>query len=261
MLSYQHIYHAGNLADLHKHALLAWVLARMAEKPKPFSYLETHAGRGVYDLDDEHAHRTGEARAGILRAEAEGWLPEGHPLLRAIAATRSRFGDSAYPGSPAIAAALLPRDCPMDVAELHPQEYAALYDAMPARMRCHHRDGFEMANALCPPTPRRGLLLIDPSYELKRDYERLPGLIARIARKWNVGVILLWYPILTVPRHAPMLAELVADHPGLLVSELRFPPAREGHGMIGSGLAVVNPPWGLAEEAARIEALIAARAG
>lgn len=260
MLGYQHIYHAGNLADLHKHALLAWVLARMAEKPKTLSYLETHAGRGVYDLDDEHAHRTGEARAGILRAEAEGWLPADHPLARAIALTRARFGESAYPGSPAIAAALLPRDCPMDLAELHPQEYAALEAALSPRARTHFRDGFEMANALCPPTPRRGLLLIDPSYEVKRDYERLPGLIARIARKWNVGVILLWYPILTVPRHAPMLAELVADHAGLLISEVRFPPAREGHGMIGSGMAVVNPPWGLAEEAARIETLIAVRA-
>ncbi len=260
MLSYQHIYHAGNLADLHKHALLAWMLARMAEKPKPFRYMETHAGRGVYDLHDEHARRTGEARAGILRAEAEGWLPPDHPLPRAIASVRSRFGDTAYPGSPAIAVALLPRDCPMDLAELHPQECAALRAVMPSRVRVHQRDGFEMANALCPPMPRRGMLLIDPSYEVKDDYDRLPGLIGRIAHKWNVGVIALWYPILTVPRHAPMLAGMAGAHPGLLVSEVRFAPAREGHGMIGSGMAVINPPWGLAEEAARIEALFAARA-
>lgn len=261
MLSYQHIYHAGNLADLHKHALLAWVLMRMAQKPKPLTYIETHAGRGVYDLEDPHAHRTGEARAGILRAEAEGWLPPDHPLILAIARIRDRYGASTYPGSPAIAAMRLPRDCPMHLAELHPQEHAALAAALAPRAHVQQRDGFEMAHALCPPTPRRGVLLIDPSYEVKQDYTRLPGLIARITRKWNVGVIMLWYPILTSGRHQAMVAALHDEHPGLLVSEVGFAPARDGHAMIGSGLAVINPPWGLADEAARIEAIFAARAG
>lgn len=114
-----------------------------------------------------------------------------------------------------------------------------------------------MANALCPPTPRRGLLLIDPSYEVKADYELVPRHIAKLARKWNVGVIALWYPVLTDNRHAPMVRQLQAEHPQALLSEVRFPPARPGHGMVGSGMFVVHPPYGLEDEARRLRRLYA----
>ena len=123
--------------------------------------------------------------------------------------------------------------------------------------RLRHDDGFVAANALIPPTPRRGMLLIDPSYEVKADYDRLPGWIARMAAKWNVGVIALWYPILADGRHAPMAAALAAGHDGALRSEVAFPPARPGHGMIGSGMFVINPPYGLSDEAARLSRLYA----
>src|SRR5690606_10609564 len=109
-----------------------------------------------------------------------------------------------------------------------------------------------------PPTPRRGMLLIDPSYEIKADYDRIPGWIARMARKWNVGVIALWYPILPDARHRPMAESLTAAHPDALRSEVRFAPARPGHGMVGSGMFVINPPYGLEDEAARLAALFAA---
>ena len=114
-----------------------------------------------------------------------------------------------------------------------------------------------MANALIPPTPRRGMLLVDPSYEVKADYDRIPGWIARMARKWNVGVIALWYPILADERHRAMAGALRADHPQALLSEVRFPPARARHGMIGSGMFVINPPYGLDAEAERLAALYA----
>lgn len=261
MLSYQHAYHAGNLADVHKHALLAVALARLADKPKPLSYLETHAGRGLYDLRAPEALRTGEAAAGIERVLARGWFPQGHPLAAALHRITDAHGPHSYPGSPLIAAHLLRPGDSLHLAELHPAEFEALRSVItrsPApRPDLRQEDGFTFANALLPPTPRRGMLLVDPSYEIKADYDRLPGWIARMARKWNVGVIALWYPLLADNRHGAMVTALAADHPGALLSEVRFAPARPGHGMTGSGMFVINPPWGLADEAARLGRLYA----
>jgi len=254
MLSYQHAYHAGNLADLHKHALLACALDYLTRKDKPLSYLETHAGRGLYFLDGAEAVKTGEARAGIRRAEAEGWLPADHPLLAALAQVRRGYGPQAYPGSPLIAAHFLRRGDSAHLAELHPAEHEAL-SHVAGFATLHRQDGFQMAQAVCPPTPRRGLILIDPSYEVKADYTAIPRQIGLIARKWNVGVIALWYPILTDNRHAPMLDALAAAHPQALRSEVAFAPARPGHSMAGSGMWVLNAPFGLDGQAARIEAI------
>ncbi len=260
MLSYQHSYHAGNAADLHKHALLAVALERLASKDKPLTYVETHAGRGLYDLHAPEALRTGEAGAGIVRALDRGWLPHGHPLLGALDAVRTRHGAAAYPGSPLIAAHFLRPGDVAHLAELHPREHAALA-GVAGFAHLHRQDGFEMANALLPPTPRRGMLLIDPSYEVKADYDRIPAIIGKLARKWNVGVIALWYPILADDRQAAMVRALAGAHPQALSSEVRFPPAKAGHGMVGSGMFVINPPYGLAEEAARLGAIFAADQG
>lgn len=254
MLSYQHAFHAGNLADLHKHALLAWMLDYLTAKPKPLSYLETHSGRGLYDLSGPEAEKTGEARVGIGRALDEDWLSADHPLARALAPIRARHGDSAYPGSPLIARHFLRPGDNAHLAELHPTEHESL-SRVAGFAHLHRQDGFAMAQALCPPTPRRGLLLIDPSYEIKTDYDLVPRQIALLHRKWNVGVIALWYPVLTDNRQAAMVGTLLRDHPEALLSEVRFAPARPGHGMVGSGMFVLNPPYGLADEARRIEAL------
>lgn len=254
MLSYQHAFHAGNLADLHKHALLAWTLDYLTAKPKPLSYLETHAGRGLYDLSGAEAAKTGEAQAGITRALAENWLAADHPLRRALDSVRARHGAMAYPGSPLIAGHFLRPGDTAHLAELHPAEHQALAQVA-GFAHLHRQDGFQMAQAICPPTPRRGLLLIDSSYEIKADYDRIPDQIAKLTRKWNVGVIALWFPVLTDHRHVAMVAALTRDHPQALLSQMRFPPARPGHGMVGSGMFVINPPYGLAEEAQRIKAL------
>ena len=254
MLSYQHGYHAGNLADVHKHSLLAWMLDYMTAKDKPLSYLETHAGRGLYDLTDDAATKTGEAAKGI--AIAADWFAPDHPYTRALARIRAKHGPHAYPGSPLVAAELLR---PMDnihLSELHPQEFAALQTNMaPYGAIYRQRDGWEMAMSLCPPDPRRGLLLIDPSYEVKSDYQTIPDTMAKIHRKWGVGVLVLWYPILTDAPHAPMIRALKAAIPDGIVHEVRFPPAREGHRMVGSGLFVVNAPYGFTEEGARLSVL------
>ncbi|MTH64923.1 23S rRNA (adenine(2030)-N(6))-methyltransferase RlmJ [Paracoccus shanxieyensis] len=256
MLSYQHAYHAGNLADFHKHALLAWMLDYLTQKPKALSYLETHAGRGLYDLSGPEAAKTGEARAGIQRALQQDWLPPDHPLLQALDQIQHMHGPDAYPGSPLIARYFLRPEDNAHLAELHPTEHEALAQ-VGGFAHLHRQDGFAMAQAVCPPTPRRGLLLIDPSYEVKADYDAIPRQIAQIARKWNVGVIALWYPLLTDARHVPMLEALRQAHPQALLSEVGFPPARPGHGMIGSGMFVLNPPYGLEEESRRIEKLFA----
>lgn len=260
MLSYQHIYHAGNLADVHKHSMLAWALDYMTAKDKPLSYLETHAGRGLYDLTDAAALKTGEAAQGIARADA--WFSADHPYTRVLGRIRDKHGSDAYPGSPVIAAeSLRPMDS-ITLAELHPQEYAALKQNMsPYGGVFKQMDGWEMALSMCPPEPRRGFLLIDPSFEVKSDYQTIPRTISQIHRKWGVGVIMLWYPILTGAPHEPMIGALQSALPEAVTHEVSFPPARDGHRMVGSGLFVVNPPYGFQQEAAQISALFSSRAG
>ncbi|WP_296425130.1 23S rRNA (adenine(2030)-N(6))-methyltransferase RlmJ [Yoonia sp.] len=254
MLSYQHGYHAGNLADVHKHSLLSWALDYMVRKDKPLSYLETHAGRGLYDLTDEAAVKTGEAAKGI--AIVRDWFAADHPYAKVLARIRAAHGPNAYPGSPLVAAELLR---PMDnihLAELHPQEFAALKGNMaPYGGIYRQRDGWEMALSVCPPDPRRGLLLIDPSFEVKTDYETIPKTLGDIHRKWGVGVLMLWYPILTDAPHKPMIAALRGAIPDAITHEVSFAPARPGHRMVGSGLFVVNAPYGFAQEAAKLSRL------
>ena len=257
MLSYQHHFHAGNLADVHKHALLAWTLYYLTQKDKPLTYIETHAGRGLYDLGSDEALKTGEAEAGITIAES--WFPKDHPYRQRLAEVRSSYGPMAYPGSPLIAALTLREIDTIHLAELHPQEIQYLRAAMVAwDAHIYPRDGFELALALTPPTPRRGMMLIDPSYEVKDDYDAIPRHITNVARKWNVGIIALWYPLLTGGAHGPMLRDLQTQFPDALRSEVRFAAAREGHRMEGSGMFIVNPPFGLQAEALRIEALFRA---
>ncbi|MBQ2260241.1 MAG: 23S rRNA (adenine(2030)-N(6))-methyltransferase RlmJ [Loktanella sp.] len=258
MLSYQHAYHAGNLADVHKHSLLAWMLAYLTQKDKALSYLETHAGRGLYDLTDDAAIKTGEAAKGI--AIAADWFAPDHPYAQVLARISAKYGRNAYPGSPIVAAESLRPIDSIQLSELHPQEYQALATHMaPYGGVFRQRDGFEMALSVCPPDPRRGLMLVDPSFEVKADYDTIPPLLAKVHRKWGVGILVLWYPLLTDGPHLPMVRALQDAFPDGLRHEVSFPPARPGHRMIGSGLFVVNPPYGLELEAAALSALFDAR--
>jgi len=245
------MYHAGNLADVHKHAMLAWSLDYMTRKDKPISFLETHAGRGLYHLDDAAAQKTGEAAKGI--AVAADWFGPDHPYSGVLDRVRAKYGASAYPGSPLVAAECLR---PMDnihLAELHPQEVAALRKAMSdygAIVR--PADGFATTLSICPPEPRRGLLLIDPSYEVKADYQNIPKFITQLHRKWNVGTIMLWYPILTDNVHLSMTKAIRSAIPTTEIHEVRFPPVRQGHRMVGSGLCVINSPYGFSDAATKL---------
>lgn len=257
MLSYQHIYHAGNLADVQKHMWLSHILSYLTEKDKPLSYIETHAGRGLYDLGSAEAEKTGEAAQGIAAVEKR--IRPDHPYRQRLAETRARWGDAAYPGSPLIAALTLRDSDTLHLCELHPQEHHGLYLATADfTANLYQKDGFQQALSITPPMPRRGVLLCDPSYEIKEDYTTIPGHFAAIARKWNVGILMLWYPILTSGAHVPMLETMEQNHPEALRHEVRFPPVRDGHRMIGSGMFIINPPYGSDRAAAEISRLFRA---
>ncbi|MBI1385035.1 MAG: 23S rRNA (adenine(2030)-N(6))-methyltransferase RlmJ [Rhizobiales bacterium] len=253
MLSYQHAYHAGAPADVHKHLVLLLVLARLTVKARPITYMETHAGRGLYDLASPEARKTGEANAGIARLRRER-PPFAAPLL-AMAGN----GES-YPGSPLIAARSLRPDDRLHLMELHPREHAALAALMrgDARVAVHRRDGYEGVLAISPPRPNRGLVLIDPSYEIKSEYANLPAFLARLARRWLEAVLVVWYPMLAAGLHEPMTAAIVSDALDRTGTapwqhELRLAPPRDGHrGLLGSGMLVISPPWGFAESTAPV---------
>jgi len=232
MLSYQHGYHAGGPADLHKHRALAGVLSLLTQKARPLTYMETHAGRGLYDLTSAQATKTGEWRAGIGQAARDD-----HPYWTALDRVRAHFGEDAYPGSPLIAQALLREGDRCILMELHPAEYAALAEAIDAEV--HKRDGFEGVLALSPPKPRRGLVLIDPSYEVKTEYAATAEFVRALMPKWPEAVVMVWYPILPDRRHAAMVEAL-----GGLTHEVRFAP-HKGRGMEGSGVVILNAPHGV----------------
>jgi 23S rRNA (adenine2030-N6)-methyltransferase len=250
MLSYQHGYHAGGPADAHKHSVLAALLSLLRVKPRPISYLESHAGRGYYDLSDAMAAKTGEAARGL------GLLrPFDHPYWTAIEAARAALGPAAYPGSPGVAQALLRTGDRITLMELHPAEHAALGRAMAGRggpaVAIHRRDGLEGLRALTPPDPLRGLALIDPSYELKSEYDEVAMAALEVWSRWPQGVLVIWYPLLNDPRHESLTGpvEAVARSAGpdaLLRDEVTF-AERPARGMVGSGLLILNPPYGARE--------------
>jgi 23S rRNA (adenine2030-N6)-methyltransferase len=247
MLSYQHGYHAGCLADVHKHAALAALCLRLREKPKPLSYLESHAGRGVYDLASAEAEKTGEAKAGILRLMAEGAIPADQPLAKAIRMTEREFGKGFYPGSPMIAAQLLGPGDVLHLMEMHPREHEALKRTMKEHnAHIHRRDGYEGVLAISPPMPRRGLVLVDPSYEISNEYLRVADFVVALHRKWPQATLMVWYPLLKAGLHEPMAARILRSGlPDTVRREVRFRLAPGSAGMRGSGLIIVNSPWGI----------------
>lgn len=240
MLSYQHGYHAGGPADVHKHAVLAALLDGLTRKERPVTVMESHAGRGLYNLIDDMASKTGEASRGVLRLS-----PAAHPYWTALKAVRAQSGADAYPGSPGISRALLRKQDKLVLMELHPAEHAALKAEFAGPgVSVHRRDGREGLRALTPPDPRRGLALIDPSYEVKGEYLETAMLGLEIYARWAEGVIMIWYPIMPDDRQT-QLTDVIGVTLGedSIRDEVMFvePPAR---GMIGSGVIVINPPFG-----------------
>lgn len=254
MLSYQHIYHAGNPADIHKHLVLLLLLRRQSRKLGRLQYLETHAGRGIYDLTAPEARKTAEFETGIGRLiDRRDGGPALQDLLTLVRDVNARGHLRRYPGSPAIAAAALGPQDRLFLCELHPREREYLDGAMPfhdKRISILAEDGWQRLESLQPPAAGGTVLLIDPSWELKDEYWTVPGRAAQALRRLGpAATALVWYPLLADSRHEALLegVEQLSDITALS-SILHFPPAREGErpGMRGSGLIVLNPPTGLA---------------
>jgi len=257
MLSYRHLFHAGNHADILKHAILARIVLSLNKKDKPFSYIDTHAGAGLYSLDSEWAAKTGEAERGIIgildRSDIPGFFDPYVELCRSYYASGHR-----YPGSPEIVRALSRDRDRLTLIELHPAEIENLRDNMSgdARVRVMHGDGYTAVFSLSPPEPRRGFLLMDPSFETADDYERVAATLISLHRRWPVGILALWYPL--VSRKSSELSAMKSAFAQsgipsivsmeLTVSEPDNNPDSGGFGLYGSGLIIVQPPWGLAEE-------------
>lgn len=255
MLSYQHEYHAGNFADVHKHLLLWLVLDALLARPKPFVALDLFAGSGHYALDRGPAARSGEWREGMGRLWTLRRASE--PLQSWLTAIRSLQPDpqrlTVYPGSPALIRQRLREQDQLVACELHPAAYAALQDLLQRDPRCHlhRRDAREAARALFPPQPRRGLVLLDPAYERVQEYTEIPEMTREIRRRWKTGIILVWYPLLEQGRHPQLREALRSRHPDetILFSELRLTEPLRGPGLQGSGMAVLNMPWQLDQRA------------
>ena len=256
-MNYRHAYHAGNFADCMKHALLAWMLASLARKPAPFFVLDTHAGRGQYDLLADPAERTGEWRDGIARV-----LGNPPPPLAAYAALVERLG--LYPGSPRLIRALLRPDDRLACCELHPEDHAALRRLFrgDAQVAVHLRDGHEALRAFLPPPERRALVLIDPPFERPDEFARLAATLAEAHARFPGGVLAAWYPI---KHRAPVRAFHAAVREAALrdvvAAELWLREPTDPARLNGSGLLVVNPPWRFEAEAAGLLAALLGRLG
>jgi 23S rRNA (adenine2030-N6)-methyltransferase len=259
-MNYQHAFHAGNFADVHKHIVLTRVLDYLRQKPAAFRVVDTHAGAGRYDLFGPQAARSGEWRDGIARLFA---MPRSGaagtdaaqaliaPYLDIVAALNPGGPLRLYPGSPLIVKALLRRQDRLIACELEPSAAASLEAVLrgDARAKALAMDGWMALFANIPPKERRGLVVIDPPYEESMDFARLSQTVAQAHRKWANGVYLLWYPIKT--RAAPdalgrRLRRLAV--PKILRCELTITPPRADGALAGSGLIIVNPPFPLQRE-------------
>jgi 23S rRNA (adenine2030-N6)-methyltransferase len=257
MLSYRHAFHAGNHADILKHSILARIVSYLIEKEKPFSYIDTHAGAGIYQLDDEWANITGEALMGIRLLIDKQDIPES--LLTYVSLCRKYFSvGHRYPGSPEIVRSLSREKDSLTLMELHSSEIDNLRHFMGGndRIHIHNRDGYSGLLALTPPDPRRGFCLMDPSYETADDYAKTAEAFLAAHAKWPVGILVLWYPILE-RRQGELLALkdrfFTSGIQGILAAELliREKTADEdggGFGLLGSGMLIVQPPWRLEED-------------
>jgi 23S rRNA (adenine2030-N6)-methyltransferase len=252
MLSYLHGFHAGNHADVLKHTVLAAILAHLTVKDKPLRYVDTHAGAGGYDLGSAAAQRNREHEGGIARVYDAPDAPP--PVARLVELVRRYNGGAAlarYPGSPWLAREVLRAEDSLHLFELHPAEHRALARATAGdrRIKLQRADGLAGCVGLAPPPERRGVLLVDPSYETADEQRRVLDTLAKVHRRFATGVLAAWYPVIE-PRWVERFERAVRST-GIApfeLYELRVSPAARGRGLTGSGMLVVNPPWKLRAE-------------
>lgn len=251
MLSYRHAFHAGNHADVLKHLMLVQVLDYFNRKDAPYWYVDTHAGAGAYALDSAQACKLNEAQSGIARLAGEPGLPAAIARYLEIAGCAEALAPI-YPGSPEFAHRLLRPQDAMRLFELHPTDSRTLeahFAAAGKRVQMRTEDGFAALKSLLPPPTRRAVVLIDPPYEVKSDYDVLVRTLENALRRFASGCYMVWYPVLARSEsHAlpERLRKLAGDEFSWLSARLHVTRAQDdGPGMTGSGMFVFNPPYTL----------------
>ena len=250
MLAYRHAFHAGNHADVLKHLVLMQVLEHMNAKDKGWRFVDTHAGAGGYSLQGEYANKRAEYEQGIARLWGRDDLP---PALADYVGAVRRFNGGArleqYPGSPAFAHMLKRPQDELHLYELHPTEHRILasYLGTEAGVQTHMSDGFAALKRELPPPTRRGVLLIDPPYELKADYGKVLVAVREALARFADGTVIVWLPQLQLLEAAQMPQRLkraaAPVRKGWLHAQLSVAPASaQGFGLLGSSLFVINPP-------------------
>lgn len=253
MLSYRHAFHAGNHADVLKHFVLLQILSYFNQKDKPYWYIDTHAGAGCYALDEAFARKNAEYEDGVARLLGRKDLPtELKDYLRVVRDLNPGGKLRLYPGSPACADALLRPDDRARLFELHPADNALLrqhFAQAGGRVLILEEDGFTRINAFLPPPTRRGVVLIDPPYEVKTDYRTVVTMLKESLRRFTTGTFIVWYPRLhsMASRELPEKLKRLPISSWLNVSLDVRTPAEDGFGMYGSGVFIINPPWTLPE--------------
>jgi 23S rRNA (adenine2030-N6)-methyltransferase len=251
MFSYRHGFHAGNHADVLKHVVLVQMLAYLTAKETPLWIVDTHAGAGAYSLDSAFARKKGEFRDGIGRLWGQNALP---PTLDAyVQQVRKSNPDGTlrnYPGSPQIAMQMLREQDRLQLFELHTTESQVLqqhFSNAKRRVSVQAADGFAGLKAVLPPASRRGLVLIDPSYEDKADYSKVLETMQDALQRFATGVYAVWYPQVQrqESQDLPGLLKQLAEGDWLHASLTVKAPANDGLGLHGSGLFIFNPPWNL----------------
>lgn len=256
MLSYRHAFHAGNFADVLKHLILIRILEYLKEKDKPFCCVDTHAGPGAYALDSDYALKNREFDNGIGKLWQRHDLPDG--VAAYVELIRQFNGQEPlrrYPGSPLIAQQLLRDADRLFLYELHSTEIALLTEAVnrDRRIKVFHDDGLKSAIGLLPPAERRGLVLIDPSYEMKSDYQEVVNTLVKMHKRFATGIFALWYPV--VERRRNDALEQALQNSGIKniqLFELGIQADTSEHGMTASGMIVINPPWTLKPDMERV---------
>jgi 23S rRNA (adenine2030-N6)-methyltransferase len=255
-MNYRHAFHAGNFADVFKHAILARILHYLMRKDAPLRYLDTHAGVGRYDLASDEAMRTGEWRDGIARVMKAERSPEIAallaPWLKTLGPGDEEGRPESYTGSPALAQAMLRKQDRLTLCELHSVDIEKLRAAMgrDQRMKILALDGYMALNAFVPPPERRGLVFVDPPFEATDEFDRLGKAFASAYAKWPTGVYALWHPVKDGKIVNDFYRDLAEACDGrLLRLELAVAaPEPEGR-LVANGLAIINPPFVLAQEA------------
>lgn len=255
-MNYRHAFHAGNFADVFKHAIVARILLYLMRKETPLRYIDTHGGTGLYDLGDERAVRTGEWRGGIARILTASRPPEIEALLAdwlAVVGAGDKEGRPAvYPGSPAVAQRMLRTQDRLTVCDLHDEDVRTLARKLgrDRRLKVIGIDGYTALKAYVPPVERRGLVLVDPPFEATDEFRRMGDAVAAAWQKWPTGTYALWYPVKdadVVDDFYEGLAE--AGVTRLLRAELDVGRRDETSTKLsGCGLAIINPPHTLPAE-------------